>query len=265
MLILFDLDKTLIDRDYQYTCPGLPDAVARATARGHMIGLNSDTPIAALFRFRDELGMNGPVVGERGAVLWINGETFPTGTAPPGSFRTLRDRVIHDLTWDGAIEAILGDPTSIIRTQAFITCAPRRVVLASALRQFSVHFAARGIDGRHYQHDHGLLSAIEQSVREHAVSLLDGTDLDWDVNPEYGILILHTRASVKRAGVEALLERMETTSAVMVGDSAFDNVQLPGVRQWAVGNAAESYKAACERVAHAPYTAGAIELLDGFP
>lgn len=264
MLILFDLDKTLIDRDYRYTQAGLEQAVARAIRYGHTVGLNSDTPLAALLRIRDELGMNGPVIAERGAVVWLDGEVHPTGTVPRDSFKMLRSRVLDELTGAGDVEAILGDPTAIIRSQAYATKGPRQVVLSSALRLFSLHFAARRIEGSTYGHDPELLVRIEQVTREQAGLILDHIQLDWDVNPEYGILILHAAESCKRSGVKTLMELMSLKSAIMVGDSLFDHVDLPGVKQWAVGNAAPAYLAVCERVALGTYTAGAIELLETF-
>lgn len=48
----------------------------------------------------------------------------------------------------------------------------------------------------------------------------------------------------------------------MVGDATVDNLDLPNVRQWAVGNASEAYRAVCERVASAAFTSGAVEILD---
>ncbi len=262
MLILFDVDKTLIDREYRYTQEGLEQAVARAIGCGHVVGLNSDTPLTALLRIRDELGMNGPVIAERGAVVWLDGAIHPTGTIPRDRFKVLRNRVLDELTGAGDVEAILGDPTAIIRSQGYATREPRQVVFSSALRLFSLHFAARRIDGTSYEHDPELLARIERVTREHAGSIMGHIPLDWDVNPEYGILILHAIESCKRSGVKTLMKLMGLKNTIMIGDSLFDHVDLPGVKQWAVGNAAPAYLAVCERVASASYTAGAIELLE---
>ncbi len=53
MLVLFDLDKTLINVQYQYTDDGMAAAVRRARERGHVVGLNSDSPVPVLLRHYD--------------------------------------------------------------------------------------------------------------------------------------------------------------------------------------------------------------------
>lgn len=65
--------------------------------------------------------MNGPIVAERGAVVRLFGnghvQTFATGTSPDEEFLELRDRILRRLTSDGSVEAIMGDPSNIIRTR----------------------------------------------------------------------------------------------------------------------------------------------------
>ncbi|OGL95809.1 hypothetical protein A2348_00260 [Candidatus Uhrbacteria bacterium RIFOXYB12_FULL_58_10] len=265
MLVLFDLDKTLIDVGYYYTDDGIEDAVRRAVSRGHTIGLNSDSPVPILLGHHRHLGMNGPIVAERGAVVHFPGSpgtTIPTGTSPDDEFVSLRDRILRRLTRDGDVEAILGDPSSIIRSRRFMTDSPRSVLLASALRTHSLHFAARIMDGKDYRFDMALLTRVKDAARVELECQPFSVAIDWDLNPEYAILILHASASRKVAGVSMLLARLGIDEAIMVGDGVVDNLSLPNVRQWAVGNAHPGYKAVCERIAAATFTSGAIELLD---
>jgi hypothetical protein len=232
MLVLFDVDKTLIDREYHLTDPGLPAAIERAIVCGHTIGLNSDTPIAALLCLHKELGMNGPIIAERGAVVWIEGSIYPTGTAPSGIFSSVRDRILSQLTSVWGFDAILGDPTRTIRTCAYQTREERRVVLASALRSFSLHLVAQRIHFDSYTRDEELFTRIEAIARVEAAKAFPGMALDWDVNQEYGILILHSAESRKHSGVKKLMELTGLKSAIMVGDSLFDDVNLPGAGRW---------------------------------
>lgn len=268
MLVLFDLDKTLIDVGYRYTDDGIANAVRRAVERGHTVGLNSDSPVPILRGHHRDLGMNGPIVAERGAVVWLPDrpdQTFPTGTSPDDEFVGLRDRILRRLTRDGSLEAIFGDPSGIIRTRRFLTDGPRSVLLASALRTHSLHFAARSMDGDDYRFDMELLARVAEAARAELARVPVSVPVEWDLNPEYAILILHALESRKAVGVSAVLERLGADEAVMVGDGVVDNLGLPNVRQWAVGNAHPAYKAACERVAGAEFTSGAIELLDALP
>lgn len=268
MLVLFDLDKTLIDVGYAYTDDGIADAVRRAVNRGHVIGLNSDSPVPNLLGHHRHLGMNGPIVAERGAVVHLPGnpgETFATGSSPDDEFVLLRDRILRRLTSDGTVEAIFGDPSGIDRTRRFLTNAPRYVLLASALRTHSLHFAARIMDGSDYAFDMDLLERIRVAARNELDRRPISVSVDWDLNPEYAILILHAAASRKAVGVEFVLRRLGIDEAVMVGDGIVDNLGLPHVRQWAVGNASDAYRSVCDRVASGTFTSGAIELLDALP
>lgn len=269
MLVLIDLDKTLIDVEYRYTDQeGIVSAVARAVARGHRIGLNSDSPVPILLGHHRALGMNGPIVAERGAVVYLPGppsETFATGTSPDEEFVVLRDRILRRLTATGELEAIFGDPSGIIRTRRFLTDSPRSVLLVSALRTHSLHFAARKINGDEYVFDMELLACVEEATRVCAASSPISVEVDYDVNPEYAILILHAAASQKAVGVSRLLSQLGLTEAIMIGDHPVDALGLSEVRQWAVGNATAAYRDVCERVAVGTYTTGVIELLDQLP
>lgn len=268
MLVLFDLDKTLVDAGYHYTDDGIADAVRRAVGRGHVIGLNSDSPVAVLRGHHLYLGMNGPIVAERGAVVWLPDapkQTFATGTSPDEEFVLLRDRILRRLTSDGNVEAVLGDPSGIIRTRRFLTDEPRPVLLASALRTHSLHFAARIMDGADYWFDMNLLERVRVAACEELDQRPFSVSVDWDLNPEYAILILHAASSRKAVGVEFVLRRLGLSEAVMVGDGVVDNLELPQVRQWAVGNAGDTYRFVCDRVASATFTSGAVELLDTLP
>lgn len=212
--------------------------------------------------------MNGPIMAERGAVVWMPDapkQATATGTSPDDEFVLLRDRILQRLTCDGEVEAVFGNPTGIIRTRRFLTDGPRSVLLASALRTHSLHFAARVMDGSDYTFDMDLLERVRVAACEELGRRPVSVTVDWDLNPEYAILILHAAASRKAVGVEFVLRRLDLDEAVMVGDGTVDDLGLPQVRQWAVGNAGDAYQSVCDRVASATFTSGVVELLDTLP
>ena len=265
MLVLCDLDKTLIDESYGITDSAIHEAIARAIARGHVVGLNSDTPLPPLQRWHRDFGMNGPIIAEGGALMWRpdTQEIRAAGTAPEGAFPDLRDRILRHFTSGGVVEAIMGDPATIIRERRFrIVGDPREVILASALRRFSLHLMPVQITGG------GYLSAMDLLERIHlcVVQMLEDTPLpcevSWDLNREYGLLILHAAATCKQAGVSALLPWLGEREAIMIGDSINDHIDLPSVQQWAVANASGVYRAVCSRIAEGSYSTGVVELLD---
>lgn len=70
-LVLIDLDKTLIDTNYQPNDGRINSEIKRLQNGGWQLGLSSDTPLLTLQRWSDIFGMSGPIIAERGALIKI--------------------------------------------------------------------------------------------------------------------------------------------------------------------------------------------------
>src|ERR1700719_2725895 len=96
-VILCDLDGTLINRQYELTVP-LPNLVSIIQSKqseGFLVGLNSDTPILPLRAWARELGMKGPLLGEKGQLLCLTPDSPPHIYGKlPDFFRILRQRIM---------------------------------------------------------------------------------------------------------------------------------------------------------------------------
>lgn len=265
MLVLLDVDKTLIDRDYRYTDDRIGDVIRRVVAAGHMVGLNSDTALVGLTPYHTELGMNGPIIAERGALVY-RPDLEETETAGPSLstefFVGMRDRVVGELTKDGNVEAIFGNPSAIVRDRRYALQGSAPVLLVNALRRRSCHFTARRLVGDRYELDDESLERAVAAARACAGDY-EGR-LDWDVNHEYGVLIVHDRENTKSRGIQFVLDDYDLDACVMIGDSSADYLNLPEADQWAVANASLDYRARCSRVASRDHTGGVIELLESF-
>ena len=71
-LVLLDLDNTLVDANYCLTSPEeeFCDMVVKLAKKNVHIGLCSDSAIITLRQWTDRLDLTGPIIGERGAVIW---------------------------------------------------------------------------------------------------------------------------------------------------------------------------------------------------
>lgn len=263
MLVLLDVDKTLIDRDYRYTDDRIRCVIRRVIAAGHMVGLNSDTALVGLMPYHAELGMNGPIIAERGALVYcpeLRGAQTPGPSLSTEFFVYMRDRVVGELTKDGTVEAIFGNPSAIVRDRRYVLQGSAPILLVNALRRRSCHFTARRLVGDRYELDDELLERVVAAARACAVDY-EGR-LDWDVNHEYGVLIVHDSENTKSRGVRLVLDVYDLDACVMIGDSFADHLNLPEADQWAVANASLDYRARCSRVASRDHTGGVIELLE---
>lgn len=260
MIILLDVDKTLINEQYQYTDPSIESVVRAVQENGHRIGLTSDTPIARLKEIAQELHLTGPILAERGAViLWPDGEIIPTGSAPQELFASIRKDFIH--AFSEKIDVICCDPTLVRKTHRYRTKKSESVILINAKRQYSFHASAHTLTEDAFLSNPELLQEIERYLRAHVASM--DFAFDWDVNPEYSLVILHGINTTKAFGTHALIQQQKTYKEriVLVGDGANDFTGIQEVEHWAVGNANDTFKKNCTRIANGTYTKGVSELL----
>jgi hydroxymethylpyrimidine pyrophosphatase-like HAD family hydrolase len=263
MIILLDVDKTLVDEEYELTDDRVPAAVAAAFARGHLVGLSSDTPFLRLRELATRLGMKGPIIAERGAILAADGcFPVPTGSAPSWFFQNLRLRVLQRLMNEG-MDVIACDPAEIRRTRRYRTDGEeRRVVLVNALRTYSLMVSTFRIRGDTYVADAEAVDALVQMIHDELRRCSSVPKLDWDVNCAQSLVIVHSDATRKAFGMECVrLAHPYAGNYIVIGDGANDFTGLSWVDHWAVGNASDTYKSQCTRVASAAYAAGVVELL----
>lgn len=267
MLILIDLDKTLIDEDYQLTSDGILPAIANAIRAGHQIGLSSDSSATSLAIWRDRLGMNGPILAERGAVFQrrTDEQLKPTGSAEPAFFRDLRMHMIEQLIEHLQDDVLLCDPTESIREHRYTSESPRQLTFINAYRCCSFHATFRTIGPGVQKISPANKSRVETAERLFmdycSIRGLPLNSFFVDANPEYSLLIIHDRRSDKRYGTAYAMRELQTQECIVIGDGVNDFTGLSNVRHWAVGNANSMFKEQCERIAIQTYTAGVIELL----
>jgi len=256
MLVLIDLDKTLIDASYRVTDGGIRNAIESAQAGGHLIGLSSDSALATLATWHEEFGMNGPILAERGAVYQATrfSGAVPTGSADESCFAAMREFYRARLFGLG-FEVAICDPSVWIRSgqSRYVV---KKTALLNAHRRWSFHASFLGDDA-------AVNLALDLFVAACSEFALRSEDFYLDANTEYGLLIVHSRLSHKGFGMAKLMQDLGFSEASVIGDGENDFTGLASVRHWAVGNANSVYKSRCDRVAGQPYTSGVIELLSG--
>ncbi len=268
-IVLLDVDKTLLDVNYQLTVPPPEFAAAldRAEAAGLMVGLNSDTPLQSLVRLTQPYGVRGPIVAELGGVVTRSPTDQPELAVPEAAqLASLRPKLLARLATDPDQRFLtgVGDALALPEWERGLPLdGPASIaVLVNGFRLASVSFWVRGRKGSAWDKDETALDAAIAQLEPLGQALGElWTTRQVDRNPEYGICIVHAARTRKALGVQHLRRLFPGASIAMVGDKLADWIDDPEVVHYAVGNAAPDFKQRCAYVAHTPMTAGVIEIL----
>jgi len=268
-LILLDLDNTLIDSSYNLNAPenGFRSLVRKLADRNICIGLCSDSAVITLKQWAGRLGLTGPIIAERGAVVWdpILGTTDIIDVPGTKWFNSFREEFVRTIMRDFPEATIMiGDATRFIKDKSASSALTQQVFSVNGFRLASFSFFAC----RLRKNQPGLEPDTELLKKAGALAakLLtefgkNKEDLFWDENSRCGILIVHALTTEKWRGVSMVANRMASEQTIMVGDSMSDFLNLPNVIQYAVGNANSGYKQKSSFVAKGALTEGVIECL----
>lgn len=276
-LILLDVDETLIGTNYELTVPHdvLTAAIRRAEMKSAIVGLNSDSGFPTLERRANQVGISGPIIAERGALVQPARGAPLTALIPETlRFLELRDRFLDALTFGQRTHqywVVLGDVNELAKALPPISSRvlPAPVaVLVNGVRTCSLAFYVRKRVGCEWVKDVASLDeviAILEEAGPHCEPLWSARDI-LDRNPTYGICIVHHKDTQKPRAVGWILEHAGTRPVYMIGNSQSDDLRDPRVIQCAVGNASPEYKTRCLEthgfVAEQPLTVGVLELLE---
>ena len=268
-LILLDLDNTLIDSDYNLNVSEneFRLEVQKLADRNVCVGLCSDSAVITLRQWAGRLGLTGPIVAERGGVVWSPITKTADIIDIPATkwFSKFREEFVKTVMRDfpGAT-IIIGDATRFIKDKNASPALTQQVFAVNGFRVASFSFFAcrPGKNQPGLEPDAELLekagALAEKLLAEFGKNK---EDLFWDENSRCGILIVHAPTTEKWRGVSAVAIRMDAEQTIMVGDGMSDFLNLPNVLQYAVGNADPRYKKKSSFVAKGVLTEGVIECL----
>lgn len=260
-LVLFDWDNTIVDETVKINDSELQNRIQDKIGEGWLIGLNSDTPYRRLYGWWKSLRMNGPIIAEKGAVLWYP-QIDPMVLSPTkGLFFDLREKFIQAITKNQGYSLFFGDNTQFINSVFHITSNDSTLIALDAYRVCSLGlFVRRIVDGK---------MIIDAGSTRKVFNILDAMYSsdprisEIDLNLEHGYLCINAIDVNKSKGVKALFENWGTPQRTyMIGDSMADYLDMPDVHQLAVGNATAEYKKMSYHVASKNYAQGCVELLD---
>ena len=260
-LVLFDWDNTIVDEAVRINDSDFRRKIQDKINEGWLIGLNSDTPFRRLYAWWKSLNMNGPIIAEKGGVIWYP-QIDPIVLSPTKDlFVNLREKFIQAVLKIEGYSLFLGDNTQFINSVSQIASIDSVLIAVDTYRVCSLGLFVRRIaDGKIVQD-----ISITEKVYELLVSMSSSNSQtsEIDFNREHSYLCLNALDVNKSRGVKALFENWDyPDNAYMIGDSMSDYLGLSDVSQLAVGNASSEYKNVSKRVAKLNFAQGCSELLD---
>lgn len=259
--LFLDLDMTLIDRFYQITDQGIFGEIERLQHHGWQIGLNSNTPFEPLMVWMQYFKMDGPLVAEKGAVVFDNGQLV-FNEVVARRINVARKAIEGDLK-ARRIQWVPGNPVDIIRENRFREFQPGPLVLLNTARRCSINFYVREItsDGQVK-----INPELTSEIVENLEIFYRGTDyLEEEISLENGILLAMPKGQTKRSGTIAFMESRGLKQVGIIGDSMNDYLGDDIAVHYAVGNAKEDYKRKAVFISEHPMTKGCTDILVRMP
>jgi hydroxymethylpyrimidine pyrophosphatase-like HAD family hydrolase len=262
-IAFIDVDRTLINEEYRLTDPQLRDVIAQKQSEGWQIGLNSDSPLRTLNYWAQHLGLNGPIISERGAeVLFPEDDARIVFTRSGAAIRELRRHLIAKCLDLPETEFVCGDALAFIRSVKVLPYTLASTLIAyNGLRRYSILFFVRKIAPQ--SGDLLLDTALLREVVRNIDADLAASELvaEGRSDPDYSVFSRSPSDVTKGSAVLQVSRECHVDRMVMIGDSMSDFVDDPSVELYAVGNASHDFQKACSYVAPSRYSQGVREIL----
>ena len=270
-LVLIDLDHTLITSQFTLTDGSIVEKVQALQSRGIPVGLNSDRPYHTLRKYAHQLGLQGPLICERGNMIQLGSQTiFEESDLRPimNQVRLAFIDLINQRHLD--INLLVGESEKLFfQMKSFpVDQDVVHFVLMNKFRQFSIAFNSIHLIPPQLDlpEDTPWIThvALSDQLRELFLSATKQA-------PDVGVYrtnlacILHYPGTDKSQGTDRLLDTGFIERIFMIGDRPQDFLgRVPQILHGAVANAETAYKGNCQFVAPREFTGGVIDCLDWF-
>lgn len=257
-VILLDKDETLLSRQYQLTDSNIRGAIEGLQRQGWTVGLSSDAALQILQPLSQQLGLNGPIIAERGAIIHTADGRTLMNSQDTKAIAKSREAMVERLGEMG-IPVILNTDARLKDKGMQWGNSGDVVVVLNALRKCSIALNIKRIqpDG-----SFGFDEEATNTVVNEMKPFYPGFSILFeDVNHDYGVLILSNGAIDKRSGTKLYMKDGALEQIGMVGNTESDFLGNDIAVHYTVGNATDAFKRRADFVAKGQLTTGVIEIL----
>lgn len=259
-VVLIDLDHTLVDENYQLTDETVKEVIAERRREGWIVGLNANAPLRTQLNRWNQLGMNGPIVVERGAAVWFPDEAFVELCRSKNIVQKAKEAILGHIQELDETLLIHGDATGFLRNIHEVPgVSNSRLVAINGLRLFSIAFHVRRIEketGRLHV-DVDLAEKVIEELRKYFP--ITDTLSEGQLETDYGFFHIDPIDVSKATGATKAFNDIHASRRVVIGDHIEDYVEDAEV--YAVANASQDLKNKADKVSVASYASGVKEIL----
>lgn len=254
--LFLDLDMTLIDESRRMNDRSIAACVKKLQQRGWSVGLNSNTPFEPLLAWMQHFCMSGPFIAEKGGVFYYQDRAmFDEKLAKQIHFSR---EAIKQRFNSMNIQLLLGNPTDVLRENAFTSMQPGPLVILDTVRKSSVNFYVREVTPKkQVVINVELVQTLVDAVRS---LYSDIPNLEEKINVVNGTLLAMKRGQSKRMGIRAFMREAKLTQVGMIGDSMNDYLGDLAVH-YAVGNATKDFQEKAVFVSKFPMARGCKDIM----
>jgi len=261
MLVLLDKDDTITQGSrYSFNVKKVREAVAKCQNSGIIIGLNSDSPVQSLVKLSEQLGMRGPIIAEKGAVVTDfqgKNELFTFNSEIAASIMQTKWQICQRTAEIGSA-AIVGDVVTMIEKQTLSLEGVDYFVAMNSTRKASLLFFL-------YRTVSGLLTPLgKEELCKEIEFLTSGivpAGCELEIDPLYSLGTIHIKGMAKRWGIAVLRSYYPSEDFIMIGNSMSDYCG-EGVFHVAVANANKDYKEKVNHICQNEFEDGVVEFLE---
>jgi hydroxymethylpyrimidine pyrophosphatase-like HAD family hydrolase len=258
--IMIDIDGTLLDKSYQLTDRTIFETIADLTLDNEWsIGLSSDSSVELMSSLSRDLGLNGPIIAEKGAVVYIDGVEYVNQETLQKFAHIYTESLAALKTALPTASFWFGDPAEAMRLNAFLGNPGDTVVLINTGRKCSFGLFVRYIDEKGPRIIDDLTELASGSVLDRCGHV----PLDKDLNHDYGLLILSQPEITKRVGSLVMMDVLGLTEIGMVGNSMTDYIGNDIAKHYAVANASKELIELADYCSSFCLTRGVVDILKG--
>lgn len=257
-VLLFDKDETLLNRKYQLTDTQIQDTIRGLQDQGWILGISSDAALEILQPLSQQLGLNGPLIAERGAIVQKPDGEILMNSHDIDAISSSRHAMEQHLSELGIPVILNTDPR--LKNDTVDWGKPGEIIVViNALRKCSIALNIKRIqsDGN-LGFDEDATNTIVDAVKPFYPIF---SHLFEDVSHDYGVLIVSNGDVNKRSGTQLYLREAGLQQVGMIGNSESDYVGDDIAVHYAVGNGTNGFKKNAVYTAQASLTQGVIEIL----
>lgn len=267
-LILLDVDNTLVDKEYNFTTDvtTLKKTLKKLIEKGLQIGLNSDSAISTLQNLSDKLELSGPIVAEKGAIVLFEGNKRCIDIKTrrmKNVYEGFLSMLFEECVLNKKLAVCTGNINPLFKALKGLKAEDRgldTLVLVNGTRESSFSFYCMERRSNSWDIRSEKLREFAEKALLITQKFYNISDLDVDINPDYGICIIHHKKTSKLGAIPYLQKLFPNNKIYMVGDSMSD-FHDSSITHCAVGNATKEYKAKAKHVTKSKITEGVIDAL----